>query len=58
MRSGEKGIDAVRLMRQIRDRLSARFRTMSPAEQQLFIQEQLKRAGIDKVARQRHRRSA
>ena len=59
MRNGDKRVDAVRLMRRIRDRLSARFRRMSATEQQQYIQEELKRVGVsEKLARQRRRRSA
>jgi hypothetical protein len=56
---GEKDLDAVRMMRRIRDAMSRRFRGMSVSEQRRVLREQLQKAGVSlPKARGRHRRTA
>ncbi|MBI3327267.1 MAG: hypothetical protein HYZ81_11275 [Nitrospinae bacterium] len=41
MKKSEKSFDAVKMMREIRDKLSIQFRDMSFGEQKQYIQERL-----------------
>lgn len=47
MRAREKDFDSVRLMREIRDRLSREVRGMTYAEQKKFMHARLKATGAD-----------